>query len=239
MTDFIFCFIGFIDSIQSAETQDEKNNESKSHQSNEMKNKDMCSSGNTDEYSVLEFRNQTAPKQEYTRSQLIDLGSDAYAQRIDSNVVSPKLIEKQLVRNHSVKLIDKLDAKTATEQTFNDEFWSKATTTNQNDHPKQKFNSDYQAVLANATLDTRFVLPFNTNSKVDHWLNSGQNPSEYANATVGDLMDSLADSSDTAVGTNKPEESASTVSTKSAIRAKLLDKTAKVKQTLRNLTNNN
>lgn len=200
----------------------------------------MSSSGNTDEFSVLEFRNRTTPKKEYTRSELIDLGSDAYAQRIDPDVVSSKLIEKQLVRNNRPeKFIDKSGVKTATEQTFNDDFWSKATTSNQNEHPKQQFDSDYQAILANATLDNRFALPFNTNSKVDRWLKSGQNPSEYANATVSELMGSLTYSSDTAAGTNKPEESASIVSTKSAIRAKLLDKTAKVKQTLRNLTNNN
>lgn len=208
-----------------------------------MKNRNVHSPASVDEYSVLEFRIETTPKMEYTRSQLLDLGSNACALNIDNDELSTKLFEKNIVRDGPVKLIDKLNNKTATdaanEQKLNDDFWSKATTSNQNErqgsYSQEQTVSDYQAVLAKAALDNRFVLPFSNNSKVDRWLNSGQNPTEYAKATVNDSVLTSFDPTHA----NKPDESASTISTKSAIRAQLLDRTAKVKQTLRNLTNNN
>lgn len=242
--DFICTFIDFIDSVHSAEPNDKKNDESNNHQSNEMKNQDVYYPASVDEYSVLEFCN-TMPKNEYTRSQLIDLESNACGFSGDNDNVVTKLSERDLVRNKAVKFIDKLRSKEAatdaaikqvTQQLLNDDFWSKATTNNQNEsHDSESLESDYQAVLTKASIDNRFVLPFSNDSKVGRWLNSGQNPSEYADATVNEPVLASAKLSDA----NQPDESASALSAKSALRAKLLDRTAKVKQTLRNLTNNN
>lgn len=204
------------------------------------RNVNMNLSGNTDEYSVLEFH---TPKIEYTRSQLIDLGDAANSQKLNVNVNATKLLEHKIVSKSSAN-IDDLIGKRATEETvgknLNDEFWSLATTNNQAVHPdsvtQETSESDYHATLAKAALDNRFVLPFN--AKVDRWLNSGQNTSDYAHATcqAACLSSSLVVNNPSTFNAN---EASSTVSNRSAIRAKLLDKTARVKQNLRNLANNN
>lgn len=214
----------------------------------------MNSSGNTDEFSVLEFQ---PPKIEYTRSQLMDLDTGrAFA----SNENASKMFESQLVRNSPrnagilrEKLVDKIG------QNFIDDFWSRAKANNQTTAaaagatafppmtPNEIFDFDYQAALVQAATDDRFGLPNlldeaygnRSNSKVDRWLNTGRNSSEYAHATSRAEPASPAETfnlKSAASSTIKADETSSTVSNHSAIRAKLLDKTAKVKQNLRKLT---
>lgn len=204
----------FVDSVHASQTQTDKNDESNNHQSNEINQKNMNSSGNTDDYSVLDFQKPTTPKKEYSRSQLLGIGTNVSDQNIKVNDVN--LFASKVERINPKKTCE--GSNHEVQQVFNDEFWSKVTTSIPDDERNSNFSDNTQ--------------------KVNNWLNSGQNPSEYANITgQAASVHSLAKTSDTA--TNKFDETTSMVSTKSAIRAKLLDKTAKVKQTLRNLTNNN
>lgn len=101
---------------------------------------------------------------------------------------------------------------------------------------EKKFDMANLNVNMEKAADDLFDLPLNVNAKVDNWLNSTQHPTGPAASRPNPLGGPpiiLYDSS------NKMDETSSTVSNKSAIRAKLLDKTARVKQTLRNLTQNN
>ena len=238
--------IAFINSVQSAESQNEqKNDENGNHQSNKTNRNDMNSSVNTDEYSVLEFQPQ---KIEYTRSQLMQMAAKS---PLKMNENTTKIVENNLMRVEGGSANVSVDkgAVGGNEPSFNDDSWNKATTASHatNKYPEpmahEFFGLDYQAALAKAATDDRFGLPFSATSKVDRWLNSGQNPSEYAQATYKaeptvQPVDSF-DSRSNTLSTIKADETSSTVSNHSAIRAKLLDKTAKLKQNLRKLTNNN
>lgn len=225
-------------SVQSAEPQNEKkNNESSNHQSNE---KNLNSSG---EFSMIEVQ---APKIGYTRSQLMNLDTTTVAGKpLKLNDNSTKLFESKLLskRNSPASVGTKPDEPA---QSFNDDFWSKATAINQPKFPdmtpQDTFDFDYHTELAKAATDDRFGM-FSASAKVDRWLNSGRNSSEYAQVTghaesivqPNEKLDLNSNMS----STNKPDETSSMVSNQSAIRAKLLDKTAKVKQNLRKLTKNN
>lgn len=233
--------IGFINSVQSTESQcEQKNDESGNHHQTNMN-----SSGNTDEFSVLEFQPQ---KIEYTRSQLMQMAPKSSLKLIENTT---KIVENNLMRveiGSANVSVDKV-AIGENEPSFNDGSWNKTTTASHeiNKYPEpmthEFLDLDYQAALAKAATDDRFVLPFSASSKVDRWLNSGENPNEYAQATCKaestvqsiDLLDSKSNT----LSTIKADETSSTVSNHSAIRAKLLHKTAKLKQNLRKLANSN
>lgn len=88
---------------------------------------------------------------------------------------------------------------------------------------------------SNEQVDDKPNLSLGANAKVDRWLNSRETPNEYAKENA----DYVVVDYDNICMASKANETASVVSTKSELRSKLLDKTAKVKQTLRNLTQNN
>lgn len=225
-------------SVQSAEPQNEKkNNESGNHQSNKP---NLNSSG---EFSMIEIQ---TPKIGYTRSQLMNLdnASVSSGKPLKLNDNSAKLFESKLQSMRNSPAISTKPDEPA--QNFNDDFWSKATASNQPKFPdmtpQDTFDFDYHTALAKAATDDRFGM-FSASAKVDHWLNSGRNSSEYAQATGH--AESIVqpnekfDLNSNMSSTIKPDETSSMVSNQSAIRAKLLDKTAKVKQNLRKLTKNN
>lgn len=180
----------------------------------------MNSSGITDEFSVVEFH---SPKIEYTRSQLMDLQSMSSGQTFKMNENVSKSVEANLKRKSSANVGAPI-GKNKTEQStaFTDGIKG------------SEFESYYATAVAKLQMEA------SVNRKVDHWLNSGQNPREYAQAT-DDIEYAVgpAKTFDLKTNTAKADETSSTVSNQSAIRAKLLDKTAKVKQNLQKLTKNN
>lgn len=186
-------------------------------------------------------------KKVYTRSQLIQLASDARgAQSLESTETAQKLIERQIGRRASVSACDSLGMQAyevqiggEPGQKLTDDFWSNVTTSaTQNTYDDlvqpETFNANFQTAFDDAQLD----LP--CNAKVDRWLNAGPNPI-FSKDGRDSVAAPISRTSNTPVNnpTEYKDDVASNVSTKSAIRSKLLDKTAKVKQTLRNLTNNN
>lgn len=202
-----------------AEPQTEKNNESGNHQTNEIKSADLNSSAITDEYSILEFH---TPKIEYTRSQLIDIGGLASGRH-------EEVINKSSNSND--------DVLSALGQCLNEDFWQ--STKNSMEDQQKIFDLAFEQTQSAPTLDDDKKTK--NNAKVDRWLNSGQDPSEYANLTKWTGYDDRQQGSlteDTS-GTLKADEVSSIVSNSSAIRAKLLDKTARVKNSLRKMTRNN
>lgn len=212
------------------EPESEKNNESNIHQSNEMNKNDMNSSGNTDAHS---------PKKQYTRSELIDLESNASDQNI--NVDNVNIFESQLKRENVANIAKTSIEKSAEHgaaQMFDDDFWSKATTNkasgSPNLSPQKPYDDDFQTVLADAMKDTK---PFSTTSKVENWLNSRQNPRQYTNANGRTVsVVSEEDQIDTAMNMPpacKSDETDSMVSTQSDKRKHLMYKTQELKHTIR------
>lgn len=226
-----------------------------------MNRNGMNLSPNSDEYSILDFQKQS-PKTEYSRSQLIELGNAAHGH---SKVAINPMEEDQLARLKLARskprnvidsltkkgnVIDSLTKKAVTieaKQNLNDNFWGTAKTTGRNATPetfahKFDFEFDFQSAMAKAKMDDRFDLPFNTNSKVDRWLSSGQDPTEYATASAEFVADPIqipyTKSASNDFKFNEDSSFVTDVSAKSAMRSKLLDKTAKLKQNLRNKTQN-
>lgn len=186
----------------------------------------MVTSGHTDANFVLE----QMPKKQYTRAQLVHLGSLARDESIGKDDTARKLVDKDIIRGAPFLDIPGFD-----DYDHNEDILSKAATTSRIQYaPPKSSELDYANFDPIPKQDAKYDLPFSTKSKVDQWLNNGP----YPNYT--DNQDSVA----AAMGMNKPieckdDENASCVSTKSAIRSKLLDKTIKVKQTLRKIANNN
>lgn len=85
-------------------------------------------------------------------------------------------------------------------------------------------------------MDEPFQLPLHADSKVDRWLNSGQNAIQYATASAEILPDPVFLNSN--IQTQDNVSVVTDLSATSSIRSKLLDKTAKLKENLRNLTQN-
>lgn len=203
----------------------------------------MITSGHSDEYSIEECDSQKlTSKKEYTRSQLLQLGNVSRGQTLESNQTAQKLVDKKIMRkNPCIGLSsDLVHDKVETNESggnFNDDFWSKVTTTDCTTYANyvSPANIETQMTQAGAKLDDKYEISFNTKSKVDNWLRSGQTPVynnyEYSNvAVVGAPLPTKNEQIDV--------ENASVVSTKSAIRSKLLEKTARVKETLQKLANN-
>lgn len=192
-----------------------------------------------DEYSMLDFSKQT-PKKEYTRSQLIEFGKDVHGQSFGT-VENAKNLEKcsifKLQRKQALNAIEKFNLTDECEtdgakESFNDDFWNRAP----NDNGRETIGTDFSQDTLDFTLSNE--------SKVNRWLNTGQNPSKYANANCDFINDPTEISDQTSISPFefKPSETSSVVtdvSATSARRSKLLEKTAKVKQTLRNLTAHN
>lgn len=105
-----------------------------------------------------------------------------------------------------------------------------------NDFKEQKRNSlanrtvsvdQFNEEAVKAAMNRRFDISINSNSKVDRWLNSGQNSTDHdeiETKIIAILNEQQHQNSD----------QASAVSSASAMRSKLLDKTAKLKANLRN-----
>lgn len=186
----------------------------------------MVTSGHTDANFVLE----QMPKKQYTRAQLVHLGSLARDESIGEYDTAQKLVDKDIIRGTSFLGIPGFD-----DYDHNEDILSKVVTTIRMKYaPPKSAKHDLPNFDAIPKQDAKYDLPFSTKSKVDQWLNNGP----YPNYT--DNQGSVA----AAMGMNKPieckdDENASCVSTKSAIRSKLLDKTNKVKQTLQKIANNN
>lgn len=206
MDSFNTFIIDFINSAQSAESQSEFHDANTSNQSNELHCNEMNLSGVSDEYSVQNYDKKTT-KKEYSRSQLVDLGNNSECRSdVAFTEMSPRF-QKILARRHH--------RPESNQKEFNDGRKTKTST------PVPK-------------LDDKFDL-FSANSKVDVWLNSGQNSWEYVTASA-DLVAGSIPNSD-----QHKADDASVItesSAKSAIRSKLLDKTAKLKENLRNLAKN-
>lgn len=206
----------------------------------------MITSGHSDEYSIEERDSKKlTPKKEYTRSQLLQLGSVTHGQTLESYQTAQKLVDKEIMRKNpclglSSKASDLVQDKVETNESggnFNDDFWSKVTTTECTSYANyiSPVNIDAQITQAGTKLDDKYEVSFNTKAKVDNWLKSGQTPAynsyDYSNVAIGG----------TPLSTKNEHinvENASVVSTKSAIRSKLLEKTARVKETLQKLANN-
>lgn len=173
-------------------------------------------------------KDEQSPKIEYSRSQLMNLGHRA--QRDDEKSMQQLikgLEQKQIMR--SQKMASK--PRTKAPPHLNDNFTGLEAQSPETYLPASAKINHY----SNEQVDDKPDLSFSANAKVDRWLNSGEIPNEYAKESAEYVVVDYAN-----LGmTSKAIETASNVSTKSEIRSKLLDKTAKVKQTLRNLTQNN
>lgn len=238
-------------SVQSAEPQNEKKNiKSGKHQSNEPNRNDTNSSGNTDEFAVLE-----SPKTEYTRSLLMNLGNPISSghQPLTTNENVTRSIDTKIWRNNPNEF-NWNDKTNETGLNFNDDFWSNATERNREPFESLRYNRPKgepmlpstselnihaavrQAALISDAMNEQVI----ATAKVDRWLHSGLDPSEYAFRTefTAPQAKQQFDLTTNTSSTIKADEMSSTVSNQSAIRAKLLEKTAKVKQNLRKFSNN-
>lgn len=194
----------------------------------------MITSGHSDEYSIGERDSRKlTPKKEYTRSQLLQLGNVTHGQTLESYQTAQKLVDKEIMRKNPCIGLPSNESG----GNFNDDFWSKVTTTDCTTYANyiSPVNIDAKITQAGPKLDDKYEVSFNTKSKVDNWLKSGQTPVQnnydFSNvAVVGAPLSTKNEQIDV--------ENASVVSTKSAIRSKLLEKTAKVKETLQKLANN-
>lgn len=183
-----------------------------------MNRNDVNLSGNSDEYSVLDFQKQST-KREYTRSQIIEFGNVP----LDHCTVALNPKKKDELARSSLK------KRTAFGLMI--------------DAPKENTSTDRKEKnLLKKKQDTfEYEFPINADSKVDRWLNSGHNPTEHATESDNLAADPIQ-ISDLATATNDFKFADSSlmtdVSTKSSLRSKLLDKTAKLKENLRNKTQN-
>lgn len=255
---FIYIIIHFVDS----EKHDDANNINL--QSNQMNRNETSSlsDGHSDEFSMLDSQKQT-PKNEYTRTQLMELRHNETTDIIEK-AKNMRISERILRNNAAKKLADPkcgpakgkmITAKCGpvVRETPNepnvDDFWSKATTSNRNAAAAdQKDDSTLDFDLPNPWAKSGFDDPtdfsFGSNVKVDNWLNAGRGEMPTQFSQCDDFSIEPSNQSNPLLFSNErklTETSSlvSDVSTKSALRSKLLDKTAKLKQTLSNLKQQN
>lgn len=217
-------------------------------------------SGHSDEFSMLDFQKQT-PKNEYTRSQLLEMRHDDTADMIEK-AKNLKIAERIIRKNAEKKLAEAKSgggasgkkglvqakcgpvAKAKPIEPDVDEFWSKVTTTssNRNSAAAVDQNDDYE--LANPWDKSGFDEPtdftFRNKAKVDNWLefNHGRHETPTQFSQCNDDFSNQSNPMFFPSERNASNETASMVSNasaKSAYRTQLLDKTAKLKQTLANL----
>lgn len=101
---------------------------------------------------------------------------------------------------------------------------------------EQLTRSQNKCSVLDELMEGQFQLPLHADSKVDRWLNSGENATKYATASAEIRPDPLHFDSEVQAKDNVSV--VTEMSATSSMRSKLLDKTAKLKENLRNLTQN-
>lgn len=221
-----------------------------------MNRKDSNSLSGHSDYNLSMVDNQMqTQKTEYTRSQLIEFGQMSRDQTVDmvEKAKNMKICDR-IIRKNANNMVEKLvDPKVVPapkdkkmEANF-DDFWSMATTDNRNVGQKHQMLDDFSFdfEMGNRWPKSHSNYPsdssLNTNAKVDSWLKTGQDHATQYSQNV-DIFNEPSTQSKTPTNEYKRTETASLVSdvsTTSDIRSKLLDKTAKLKQTLSNLKQQN
>lgn len=180
-------------------------------------------------------------KNEYTRSQLLKLRHEGKVDLIEK-AKNLKIAERIIQKNAAAKNMAATTKGGTTNENskdlsnFADEFWSKATTTeappsNQN-AANHNDDDDKFGFVADFTFRS-------SNAKVDNWLNAGRGemPTQFSQCDDFNFNDSFSNSQTGGFVASKPIDTSSMVSDMSikSSRSKLLDKTAKLKETLNNL----
>lgn len=251
-------------------------------QSNQMNRNDASStmSGDSDESSLeLDVHKQT-PKNEYTRSQLMELRHDdvlnedmsekvknmQIAERIIKKNAERKLAEAKTggggvpakigdggpVKNGKKGMVHAMCGPVSKEEPKEpnvDEFWSKATTAPRNRNAPELAIDNFE--LANPWDKSGYDDPTdfgfranNSNAKVGHWLKTAHDktPTQFSHCYDDFSMGSSPPNPMPFSNDRKRADTSSVVSdvsVKSAARLQLLDKTAKLKQTLSKLKQQN
>lgn len=194
---------------------------------------------------MLDFQKQT-PKNEYTREQLLELRHEEtfdMVEKAKNMKIAERIIQKNAAKRLTVPKDGPNKIVAANQQKHKepnaDDFWSKATTSNQNAAATAANRKDNPAdgyQLANPWAKSNLDDPtgFSFGAKVGSWLRTGQDfPTQFSCGDDIPIEPSIE---------RKRSETSSLVSdmsSKSALRSKLLDKTAKLKQTLSNLKQQN
>lgn len=240
-------------------------------QSNQMNRNETTSSlsGHSDEFSMVDVQKQT-PKNEYTRSQLMDLRHDDTNEDMMEKAKNMKIAERIIKKNAERKLAEAKSgggpvkkenekkeivhamcgpvSKEEPKEPNVDDFWSKATITSSNRNAAAADQNENFA-LANPWEQTGyddrtdFSSSRANNAKVGHWLNSGREKMPSQSSQCFDDFFNESNPSNPMLISNEPKRTdtssmVSDVSVKSAARLQLLDKTAKLKQTLSKLRQN-
>lgn len=232
-------------------------------------------SGHSDEFLTLDFQKQT-PKNEYSRSQLLELRHDDTIDMIEK-AKNMKIAERIIKKNAEMKLTNAKcgggamggpgkkglihvkcgppASKEKPKEPNVDDFWSKATTTSSNrnaaaaaQNDDSLFNFDLANPWDKSGFDdpTEFSFQAANNAKVGSWLNTGRNemPTQFSQCDddFGNEPSNQSNPmffSNERKGLNETSSLVSDASSTSAVRSRLLDKTAKLKQTLSKLKKQN
>lgn len=240
--------IHFVNSAQAVNLQCEKHDDA-----NNINLQSSSLSHHSDEFSMVDDFQKQMPKNEYTRAQLLELRHDQTLDMVEK-AKNMKIAERIIQKNAAKKLADPktgpakmapakigIAAKDSQKEPNIDDFWSKATTSTRNAASQKDDDLAFEFDLPNPWAKPNFDEPtdftFSNNAKVGNWLNAGRNemPTQFSQSDDFPIEPSNQ--------SNKPDERKRTdtsslvsdVSMNSTLRSKLLDKTAKLKQTLINL----
>lgn len=260
----------------------EKHDDDASHikilQSNQMNRNETTASslsdGHSDDgFSMTDYQKQK-PRNEYTRSQLLELRHDDTNDAIEK-AKNMKIAERIIKKNAEKKLAEAKcgggdgasgkrgivhancgpAVKEKPKEPNPDDFWSKVTTSNRNaagaaggGDQNDEVNFELENPWEQSAYDDPTNFGFRTKSKgkVHDWLNSGGDKMPSQSSQYEDFLpifpnetsnqsSSMTKRNECSNALNDTSSLVSDVSTKSAVRAQLLDKTAKLKETLSKL----